>query len=112
LWISFARDSYTRSLIEQAGEFTFVTLHYNQAGIAVACGTRSGRDTDKCAALDLYQKDRFLFLHGAIASVACKVVQSVPVDDHVLYIAHILHGDCERGRGEVRNLLVSDLKKQ
>ena len=112
LWISIARDSYTRSLIEQTREFTFVTLHYDQAGIAEACGTRSGRDTDKCAGLDLYEKGGFLFLRGAIASTACKVVQSVPLDDHVLYIAHILHGEIEGGRGVVRNLLVSDLKKR
>jgi flavin reductase (DIM6/NTAB) family NADH-FMN oxidoreductase RutF len=51
-----------------------------------------------------------LFLRGAIASTACRLVRSVQFETHTLWIAHLLHGDVERGSGTVRNLLLSDLR--
>jgi flavin reductase (DIM6/NTAB) family NADH-FMN oxidoreductase RutF len=110
MWLSIARDTYTHSLLEENPEFSFITLSQRQAGIAVACGTVSGWRTDKCKTLDMYDDRGFLFLRGAIASTACRLVRGVRLDDRTLYIAHLLHGDVERGRSAVRNLLVSDLK--
>jgi flavin reductase (DIM6/NTAB) family NADH-FMN oxidoreductase RutF len=110
MWLSIARDTYTHSLLEENPEFSFITLSQRQADIAVTCGTVSGWRTDKRKALDLYDNRGFLFLRGAIASTACRLVRSVRLEDRTLWIAHLLHGDVERGRKAVRNLMVSDLR--
>ncbi len=110
MWLSIARDTYTHSLLEENPEFSFITLESSQADVAVACGTISGRHMDKCKSLDLYDNRGFLFLRGALASTACRLSRSVPLGEYTLWIAQMIHGDVQRGRGSFRNLLLSDLK--
>lgn len=110
MWLSINTETCTHSLLEQTREFSFITLGHRQAAIAVACGTVSGWHEDKSHRLDLYERKGFLFIRGAIASTACRVTQSVQIQDHRLWIANLLHGDVERGRGSARNLLISDLQ--
>ncbi len=55
IFIAFVRESrYTKQLLEKNGEFT-VNIPMNQAdkNILRVCGTKSGRDTDKIAELEL-----------------------------------------------------------
>ena len=110
MWISIARSSYTHELLEETRRFTFVTLHEGQGPIAVACGTASGREQNKCKQLDLYEAaEGFLCLRGALASTDCRIYRSEPMGDHTLYLAEMLSGVVERGRRARRNLLLSDL---
>ena len=112
MWISIDRNSYTHSLLMKSGRFTFVTLHQDQSAIAIACGTASGRDSDKCSALDLYENgEGYLFLRGSVASTACRVANAVDVGDHTLFICHMLSGNVYPQRRNSRQLLLSDLRK-
>jgi flavin reductase (DIM6/NTAB) family NADH-FMN oxidoreductase RutF len=112
MWISIARDSHTHSLLSGAGRFSFITLHQGQGPIAIACGTASGRDRDKCSALDLYDNgEGFLFLKGALASTACRIASATRVGDHTLFIAHMLSGHISPGGRASRQLLLSDLRQ-
>ena len=110
MWIAVAPEHRTHALLTETGRFTFVTLHAGQASLAVACGTRSGRDHDKGRDLALYEGgDGFLFLRDALASTACVVERSLPIGDHTLFIARLLAGDLEGRRTAQRHLLLSDL---
>lgn len=110
LWISVAKTAFTHELIRASGDFTLAVLHVNQAAIARACGAISGRDSNKCAGLPLYDgPDGFVFLEGALTSTACKVKQRVDCGDHTLFIADILSGHLESRRAHLRHLLTSDL---
>lgn len=111
LWVSIAKTSYTHGLIEETGKFSLAVLNQTQQEIALACGSASGRDQDKCAALSLYPgPDGYLFLNDALASTACSVRQSVDIGDHTLFIADILHSDMESRKSHLRQLLLSDLQ--
>lgn len=110
LWISVARTTYSNELIRETGKFSLAILNLNQKEIAISCGTISGRESDKCASLDLYRsRDGFLFLRRALASTACSVRQSIDVDDHTLFVADILDADLDSRSAHLRHLLLSDL---
>ncbi|HKY41669.1 MAG TPA: flavin reductase family protein [Pyrinomonadaceae bacterium] len=111
LWISVAKTAYSYELILETGRFTLAMLNRNQSDIALRCGTMSGRDHDKCAALDLYQNpEGFLFLHRALASTACTIRQTIDIDDHTLFVADILSSDLDSRSAHLRHLLLSDLR--
>ena len=110
LWVSISTSSYTHELIEASGRFTLAVLHQKQKEIAIQCGTESGRNRDKCAALNLYRsEDNFLYLAGALSSISCEVRSSRPVDGHTLFIANILAGETDSNTSFRRHLLTSDL---
>ena len=111
LWISVAKTAYSHELLCEAGRFGLAVLNLNQRSIALACGSVSGREIDKCGTLDLYRKeDGVLFLSDALASTSCRVRQSVDLDDHTLFIADILSTDLESRKAHLRHLLLSDLR--
>jgi flavin reductase (DIM6/NTAB) family NADH-FMN oxidoreductase RutF len=86
-------------------------LNQKQKKIALACGTVSGREQDKCSRLDLYlNPSGFLFLRDALASTSCRVRQSLDVDGHTLFIADILEVELESRASHLRHLLLSDLE--
>ena len=110
LWVSIAKTAYTHTMLEESCQFSLVVLNNTQKEIALTCGSTSGRDGDKCLALDLYRgPEGFLFLNGALASTACSVRQSVPIADHTLFIADILQSEIESRKSHLRQLLLSDL---
>jgi flavin reductase (DIM6/NTAB) family NADH-FMN oxidoreductase RutF len=111
LWISVAKSAYSHDLLHEAGRFSLAVLNLNQRSIALACGSVSGREIDKCGTLDLYRnEDGFLFLRDALASTSCRVRQSLDIEDHTLFIADILTTDLESRKAHLRHLLLSDLK--
>jgi flavin reductase (DIM6/NTAB) family NADH-FMN oxidoreductase RutF len=110
LWVSIAKTAYTHTLLEKAGQFSLIVLNNIQKEIALTCGSTSGRDRDKCSALDLYRgPEGYLFLNGALASTACSVRQRVPIEDHTLFVADILQTEMESRKSHLRQLLLSDL---
>ena len=110
LWISTARDSFTYVLLEESRQFALAVLAEDQREIALGCGSSSGRDTDKCASLDLYRHtEGFWFLRGALACSACRVRDTIDVGDHRIYTADILSGVVDSRRAHLRHLLVGDL---
>ena len=110
LWVSIAVRSYTHELILSSGRFTLAVLHRGQREIATVCGTRSGRDEDKCSKLSLRRSSTgFLFLNHALANIACAVRSTYPLGDHTIFIADILSGETESRVSTSRHLLISDL---
>jgi flavin reductase (DIM6/NTAB) family NADH-FMN oxidoreductase RutF len=110
LWVSIAKTTYTHELLQEVGHFSLIVLNNAQKEIALTCGSTSGRDSDKCAALNLYPgPEGYLFLNGALASTACSVRQSLSVEDHTLFIADILQTEIESRKSHLRQLLLSDL---
>lgn len=110
LWVSIAKTAYTHSLLEEVGQFSLIVLNQTQKEIALACGSVSGRDRDKCSALNLYPgPEGYLFLNGALASTACRLRQTVPVEEHTLFVADILQCEIESRKSHLRQLLLSDL---
>src|SRR5688572_30638080 len=105
LWVSISPSSHTHSLIEESRRFTLAVLNQTQKSLALNCGTVSGRDQDKCAALDLCRSPGgFLFLRGALASTACSVRESVPLGDHTLFVADILESHLDSRKAHLRQL--------
>ncbi len=110
LWVSISNKTYTHSLIEQTGRFTLAVLNQAQKTLAIACGTVSGKDHDKCASLDLYKSPGdFLFLRGALASTGCVVRERVTLGDHTLFVADIIESHIDSRKAHMRHLLLSDL---
>ncbi len=111
LWISVAKTAYSNGLIRETGQFSLAILNATQKEIALSCGTLSGRENDKCASLNLYRsRDGFLFLRQALASTACRVRQSIDIDDHTLFVADILSAELDSRSAHLRHLLLSDLR--
>jgi flavin reductase (DIM6/NTAB) family NADH-FMN oxidoreductase RutF len=110
LWVSIAQTSFTHELLMAAGRFSLIVLHDGQKDYAISCGTSSGREADKCAALPLYRTagDAW-YLDGAYASITCRVRSSTPVSDHTLFIADILAGEVDSRASIHRHLLTTDL---
>jgi len=110
LWVSIAKTSYTHELLQETRHFSLTVLNSTQREIALACGSVSGRDHNKCSELDLYNgPEGYLFLSGALASTACTIRQTISIDDHTLFIADILYTELESRKSHLRQLLISDL---
>jgi flavin reductase (DIM6/NTAB) family NADH-FMN oxidoreductase RutF len=111
LWVAISPETYTHSMIEQSKRFALVVLNQRQGEIALNCGSVSGREQDKCAALNLYESEKnFLFLKGALASTGCTVSHSHKVGDHTIFVADIVEAELDTRMAHLRQLLLSDLR--
>ena len=109
LWVSIATSSLTHEMITASGTFSLIVLHEQQAAIAHMCGEVSGRNVDKCSSLSLSLKDGWLFLDGALASIACRVMSTRDLGDHTLFLAAIISGELDSKNAMRRHLLTLDL---
>ncbi len=59
IFVAYVRESrHTKQMLEKNGEFTVnIPLHSGDKKILGYCGTRSGRDTDKIADMDLHLEE-------------------------------------------------------
>ena len=111
LWVAVSPQTLTHSMIRETGRFSLVVLTQRQAKIAMACGTISGHQTDKCAMLDLYHSPSgFLFLAGALASTGCVVRHSEETGDHTIFVGDIIEAELDSATLDQRQLLLSDLR--
>jgi Conserved protein/domain typically associated with flavoprotein oxygenases, DIM6/NTAB family len=74
------RDSrFTNGIVEKTGEFTMCIPYGTMNKELKFCGTKSGRDVDKCAALNLKVKKaktvNTFIIEGCDAYFECKVLQ-------------------------------------
>jgi len=110
LWVAVAPTTYSHSLIQDTCRFSLAVLNQHQQSIALACGSVSGRDRDKCSDLDLYEsRGGFLFLNHALASTGCTLRATRAIGDHTLFIADIAEAEIDLGSSQTRHLLLSDL---
>lgn len=111
LWVAVSPETLTHSMIQETGRFSLAVLTQKQAQIARLCGTTSGRQTDKCAMLNLYHSPSgFLFLAGALASTGCVVRHSEKTGDHTIFVADIIEAELDSVTLGQRQLLLSDLR--
>lgn len=92
LAVCLSKKSYSGSCIQAARRFSvnIVAEHLREA--AFRCGTCSGRDHNKVAefAIPIAQDDSGIaYVAGSRVSFFCELTDSVPVGDHVLYLAKI-----------------------
>ena len=110
LWVSLATTSFAHELVLECGEFTLAILSCAQGAVARACGSVSGRDRDKCAALPLYESSSgFPYLSSSLSSTACRVRNTIPKGSHRVFIADMLEGDIDRSAARAGHLLTTDL---
>jgi|SRR6185436_652414 len=111
LWVAISPETLSHSMIRETGRFSIAVLTKKQAQIARLCGTTSGRQTDKCALLDLHlSPSGFLFLAGALASTGCVVRHSESTGDHTIFMADIIEAELDSATLDQRQLLLSDLR--
>ncbi len=91
--IFISQRSYTRELIERSGEFGLCAVDERLVDKAFDCGTVSGRDVDKAAefGIDLISpvKISTKLVKFHTFALECEVSQSLPVKDHMLFIAEV-----------------------
>ena len=111
LWVAISPETLSHSMIQETGRFSLAVLTQKQAAIARMCGTVSGRQTNKCASLDLHHSPSgFLFLNGALASTGCIVRHSETLGDHTIFVADIIEAELDSATLDRRQLLLSDLR--
>jgi flavin reductase (DIM6/NTAB) family NADH-FMN oxidoreductase RutF len=111
LWVAIAPATLTHSLIEESRRFSLAVLTQKQSRIAKLCGTASGRSSDKCAQLDLYDSPSdFIFLADALACTGCVVRHSETCGDHTIFVADIIEAKLDSSTVHMRQLLLSDLQ--
>jgi flavin reductase (DIM6/NTAB) family NADH-FMN oxidoreductase RutF len=110
MWVSLNTASLTHDLVRLGGAFTLSVLSRKQRDVALACGTATGRDVDKCQSLDLTTSSSgFLYLRGAVASTACRVRQTIPLGDHTVFVADLLEGERDTQAARLGPLLSIDI---
>ena len=91
--IFVSQRSYTRELIERSGEFGLCAVDESLADEAFDCGTVSGRDVNKAVefGIDLFSpmKISTQLVKAHKFALECVVTQSMPVKDHMLFIAEV-----------------------
>ncbi len=112
LWVAISPETLSHSMIQETCRFSLAVLTEKQAQLARLCGTTSGRQTDKCASLDLHHSPSgFLFLGGALASTGCTVRHSEKIGDHTIFVADIIEAELDSATIGRRQLLLSDLRE-
>ncbi len=102
--VSISPQRYTYELIARSGYFSLNILAEGQEDIARHFGFRSGRDTDKLQGIAWHkgEKTGAPILDDVSAWVECRVIKSIEVGDHILFVGEIINS---RMKGEFTPLL-------
>jgi len=91
-----SKDNYTASLIQKHACFSASILHKDTPSeIYGRFGYRSGRDFDKLDGMNVIYGDTGapIVLNEAIASIECKVVNTLDVGTHWLFIGEVINAE-------------------
>ncbi|OAT86743.1 flavin reductase family protein [Desulfotomaculum copahuensis] len=95
--VSVAPGRYSHDMIVRTGEFMVSVLSAAQQEVSTFCGSRSGRDVDKIARLNLQTKPAEAIsvprLSGCVANLECKVTGQHTAGDHTLFIGEVVAAD-------------------
>lgn len=90
------KDNFTAALIQETGAFSVSVIH-NEADpeIISRFGYKSGKDTDKFAGLNIKYGETGvpIVMNDSIAFLECKVVQTVDVGTHYMFIGELLQSE-------------------
>ena len=98
LAVCLSKKGYSGQCIQAEGRFAVNIVAEVLHEAAFRCGTCSGRDRDKAAEFGVpiaQDASGVPYVPGSRVTFLCKLTQSVPLDDHVLYLAEIekIYGD-------------------
>ncbi len=92
--ISLGHHSHTRSLIEQSGEFAINVVSPGQMELAKQVGRTTGHKIDKYKAFNVEITEATILncplVKQAHTTLECKVVNSVELGNHTLYIGEVV----------------------
>ncbi len=94
--ISVRKTNYTREIIEKSNLFTISTLTEDiDINIIKTFGFSSGRETQKFKNIRyaITENNQPYLLENACNYIECKVISSIDVSTHVLYIGEVLGGN-------------------
>jgi len=90
------RDNYTAEFIKRTGAFSVSVLHNDTpTEIFSRFGYKSGRDSDKLDGMDLRYGETGvpIVLNDCIAILECRVVQTLDVDTHIVFIGELIQSE-------------------
>jgi len=90
------KDNFTASLIQETGAFSVSVIHKDtDPDIISRFGYKSGKDIDKLAGLNLKYGETGvpIVMNDCIAFLECKVVQTIDVGTHYLFIGELLQSE-------------------
>lgn len=91
------KDNYTAGLIQKHGAFAISVLHQEaSAEIIGRFGYKSGRDFNKMEDMRVIYGENTgvpVVLNDCIAYMECKVIQTIDVGTHLLFIAELVHAE-------------------
>lgn len=92
--ISLSPKRYSHGLIKKSKEFVINFIPYSLVEAAQFCGTHSGRATDKLfnTGITLIPSKHLStpMIQEGYAHLECKLVKSIPVGDHTLFIGEVV----------------------
>lgn len=92
--VAVGHKRHTNHLIRQGGDFVIAVPGPGMEEMIRFCGSHSGRDTDKVAALNIETKPadqvRPPLLAGAKANLECKLHQLMEAGDHTLFVGEVV----------------------
>jgi flavin reductase (DIM6/NTAB) family NADH-FMN oxidoreductase RutF/rubredoxin len=90
------KNNFTSGFITKTGAFSVSVLHKDASpDLFGRFGFRSGRDLNKLEGIALQYGETGvpIVLNDCVAFLECKVVQTVDVGTHLMYIGELLHAD-------------------
>jgi len=90
------KDNFTLDIIQQTQAFSVSVLHEKSSSdIFKRLGYKTGRDMKKFEGIQLKYGESGLpiVVDDAIASFECKVVQSIDLGSHIMFIGQLIHSE-------------------
>ena len=97
------KDNYTASLIQQTGAFSVSVIHTEtDPEIISRFGYKSGKDIEKLQGMHVKYGETGvpIVLNDCLAFMECKVIQTIDVGTHYMFIAELLHSEILDGLKE------------
>jgi flavin reductase (DIM6/NTAB) family NADH-FMN oxidoreductase RutF len=91
-----SRDNYTAEFIRGTGAFSVSVLQRDTPmEIFTRFGYQSGKNLDKLGGMDLRYGETGVpvVLNESVAILECRLVQTVEVDTHILFIGELVHSE-------------------
>jgi flavin reductase (DIM6/NTAB) family NADH-FMN oxidoreductase RutF/rubredoxin len=90
------KENYTAGFIQESGAFTVSVLHTDTSpDIITRFGYKSGKDFDKMAGINIRIGETGVpvVLNDCIAFLECKVVQTIDVGTHLMFIGELVQAE-------------------
>ena len=90
------KDNYTASIIKETGAFSVSIIHKDtDPEIIGRFGYKSGKDTDKLSGLNVKYGETGvpIVLNDCIAFLECKIVQTIDVGTHYMFIGQLIQSE-------------------